>query len=403
MDNLKPLKGSLGVPAEGDRKYFARDKIVRKILRMLNQNENLLLSAPRRIGKSSILKYMQKHPQENQIILYIPVQSIDTSEEFFKSLFNELIKNEEIFNGVAGYLRKAKNVLKCYVSRISGFSMMSGEVKVGSDESINYYDECSRLFDSFEIKNKKIVVFVDEFPDALTNILARDRILAIKFLQKNRDLRMSFSQSHLQFVYTGSTGLKNIVKKLDKLDLINDIVEVHVPPLSYDEAKNLIYRLILGLKEENSEFEVENSVIKYILNKIRWKLPYYIQIVIHELFEYYEEKNLPINNDSVDFVLREIVKTKSAHSDYFENWKRRLKSTFQSSDYTFSIEILNSVAKNNVISRDEIYDLSVKNKVEDYRYVIDVLEHDGYLSEDNNEYGFNSILLKEWWYINVAT
>ena len=52
MSALTPLKSSLGQPAEGERKYFHRPAVVKKIQRQLNNNEHLLISAPRRIGKS---------------------------------------------------------------------------------------------------------------------------------------------------------------------------------------------------------------------------------------------------------------------------------------------------------------------------------------------------------------
>jgi hypothetical protein len=401
MDHLKPLKSSLGSPAEGEGKFFFREKIVRKILRQLNLGENLLLSAPRRIGKSSILKYIKQNPEPDQIILYIAVMSVDSSEEFFKKLFNELVKNEEIFSGIKGYLTRGTSTLRQYISRISGFSV-TGSLTVNQDDRIDYYQECQRLFEALAPEAKKIIIFLDELPDALNNILEKDKNLAKHFLQQNRDLRMSFSQTNVQFVYTGSTGLKNIVKKLDKLDLINDLVDIQIPPLNKDEATVLIKRLTLGFKQEFSEFAISDEVIDYILDKISWRLPYYMQIISHELFDHFDDHEQTITTDIVDHVLAQIIKSKSSHSDYFENWKRRLKSALPNQEYSFAIAVLNYIAKNNAIENAVFHDLAVKHQV-DAKYVLDVLEHDGYISEQNRQYGFNSFLLKEWWYINVAT
>jgi hypothetical protein len=402
MNDLQPLHSSLGAPAEGPNKFFLRDKIVKKIHRRLSLGENLLLSAPRRIGKSSILKHIKQNPQADQIILYIAVMSVDSSEEFFKKLFNELIKNEQIFAGLKGYFTRASNTLKKYASRISGFSI-AGKVTVDSQERINYYHECQQLFEVFVGQSKKIIVFIDELPDALTNIAVKDKTLAIRFLQQNRDLRMDYSHTGLQFIYTGSTGLKNIVKKLDKLDLVNDLADIKVPPLSKDEAKTLLLRLTLGFKQHNSDFDISDTVIDYILDKITWRLPYYMQIIAHELFEYFDEQEQTIETTTVDFILSEIVKSKSSHADYFENWKRRLKAPLEAKEYDFVIEILNYIAVNDHIEYAVFHDLAVKNSILDARYILDVLEHDGYISEQNTLYGFNSFLLKEWWYINVAT
>ena len=65
----------------------------------------------------------------------------------------------------------------------------------------------------------------------------------------NRDLRIEFNHINIQFIYSGSIGLANVVNKLKRLDLINDIVNIEVPPLNQSEAKELITRLDLGLRE----------------------------------------------------------------------------------------------------------------------------------------------------------
>ena len=399
MNDLRPLKSSLGQPAEGEKKYFPREKIVKKILRKLDAGENILISAPRRIGKSSILKHIARNQEDNQIIKYMIVQSVNSQEEFFKKLFNELIEDKEIFEGVNGYLKKATSTVKGYARRINGISLDG--ITINPDEVINYYEECIKLISSFKTY-KKIIIFIDEFPDAVNNILDNDEKLAINFLQKNREIREKFSNENLQFVYTGSTGLKNVVRKFKKLDLINDIKTIEVQPFSDDEARELLQRLVLGYQEEIEEFNINEETIEYILEKISWKLPYYMQIIVDELFEYYEDKEEEITNDTLDFVLSEIVKSKSTHSDYFENWRDRLSRAFKHEDYSFAIEVLNHISKNEYIDYAEFCDMSVKHEVEDHKYVLDVLEHDGYISEDDKKYGFNSILLKNWWFINVA-
>ena len=404
MSALTPLKSSLGQPAEGERKYFHRPAVVKKIQRQLNNNEHLLISAPRRIGKSSILKYLKNNPASGAINLYIAVQSVDSSDEFFKKLFNELIKNAAVFKSVEQYLQGIKQNLKNYITRITdvefSITKLSAKVTVGDSEPIDYYQECLAIFTALE-RHQRISIFFDEFPDVLTNI--RDKNLAIKFLQQHRDLREALSDKALNFVYTGSTGLKNAVKRLDRLDLINDFYEIKIPPLTTIEAFELLSRLALGYAEYNAYFTLTEKTKCYITEKISWKLPYYMQIICSELFEQYEDDGIELTETSVDAVLTAIVRSNSTHADYFENWKRRLRSSFLEREYPFAIEVLNYIAIHERITAAVFHDLSVKHQVDDHHYVLDVLIHDGYISEDRQQYGFNSVLLKEWWYINVAT
>jgi len=402
MEKLKPLKPIAGPPAEGKDRFFPRDNIIKRIRRKLKSGGHLLLSAPRRIGKTSILKHIEDNPQENQIIKYIIVQSVDTSEEFFKKLYNALLDDKEIFDGLNGYWKRTTSSAKRYASRITGFSI-EGSVEVGEEETINYYDECMLLIEHFDKKEKSIIIFIDEFPDAINNILVKNESLAIKFLQQNRDMRQSFSNTSLQFVYTGSTGLNNVVKKLNELDLINDVPSIPIAPFDTEEAKTLIKRLVLGFREDNETFNIDDKTIDYILKKIRWRLPYYMQIIVEELFEYYEVNEISLNASIVEEVISNIVKENSDHQNYFENWKRRLRTAFKNEEYDLAVAVLNYIAKNETIDYALFHDMSISYGVDDDRYVLDVLMHDGYISEKDKVYGFNSILLKEWWYINVAT
>ena len=69
------------------------------------------------------------------------------------------------------------------------------------------------------------------------------------------------------------------------------------------------------------------------------------------------------------------------------------------------MDVLNLTAINGVISYDEYNDLCVKHTVKkDRHYVLDILQFDGYLAEDeaSKSYGYNSVLLREWWKNNVA-
>ncbi len=402
---MEPLKSCTGGSAEGENRFFKRAKIIQKIRRKLANGEHLLISAPRRIGKTSILKHIRDTPEQNQIIKYLIVQSVESIEEFNKRLLDELIKDQQIFNGLDGFKQRAGATVKKHLSRVKTISQKG--VELNKDVTIDYYAELNELFDELKNHDKQIIVFIDEFPDAVTNIDKSDRRNAIKLLQQQREIREKYKNSQIQLVYTGSTGLKNVVKKLGDIHLVNNLVEIKVPPLRLPEAREFMQRLVLGKQQELDTFDVSDEVIAYTLKKIQWFLPYYIQIIVEELFDQHEEDESypppPITIETIDTLFKALIKSNSAHGDYFDHWKIRLKG-FEKRERQLAIEVLNLTADQGTISYEQYHDLAVKHAVIERQHVLEVLQNDGYLSGDENDqhYGFNSILLKEWWVNNVT-
>ena len=109
---MKPLYSCTGGSAEGKKHFFERSGITRKIRRKLRNRENLLIAAPRRIGKTSILKHIRDTPEDNQIVIYLIVQSVESIDEFNKKLFTTLIKNKQIYSIVSCYIKRGSTSLK---------------------------------------------------------------------------------------------------------------------------------------------------------------------------------------------------------------------------------------------------------------------------------------------------
>ena len=401
---MKPLKPKTGAPAEGEDYFFKREKIINKIYKALSNNENILISAPRRIGKSSILKFITQNPKPHQIIKYMIVQSAHSCDNFYKKVFNTLIADNEVFKLTESLLKKFSVAVKAYVSKIKGINFDG--VTISENQQLNYYELVSSLFKELSQHTKHIVLIFDEFPDVVNNIYDQDKSEAVKFLQQHREFREEYSSSSLLFIYTGSTGLKNVVRKMGEIHLINNIVDIKVTPFSRSEATELIKRLVLGRQESEATFVIGDEVIEYIVDQVTWLLPYYLQILIEEIHDIYLSKNTEITKQVIDDAISGILKYDSSYSDYFENWRSRLKTAFQDkADLKLATTILNKIAIDGILRKSQLHDLMVKHNDSDGKYVEDVLRFDGYISlnEENKCYGFNSFLLKQWWYINVAT
>lgn len=381
-------KTTVGQVARGD-KFFKRDSEIDKIINQIEKDSNILISAPRRVGKTSLMRYIQDNSQENYKIIYLDTESVNNENEFFKKLLNELIREFES-------LKKYTLLIKSILPRISGVGKDGITL---NDKELKYFSELSNFFNNLDLGNSKLIIMIDEYAQTVQNILndeGKDK--AINFLQLNRELRQNFLGKNVQFIYAGSIGLENVVSKIGRTSDINDLKSIKVNPLEEKEVKKLIEQIT-----KDSYLIFEDDVINYIIQRIEWLIPYYIQILIDEIDQSEDKRTseIIVTNETIDKAFDEMLE----HRNYYSHWHDRLKNS-KKNEYNFAKEILNFASENEKITSSEIFNISQKYNDDDFDYkeIMTELKYDGYLNNNENikEYKFNSPILRIWWYRNVA-
>lgn len=149
-------------------------------------------------------------------------------------------------------------------------------------------------------------------------------------------------------------------------------------------------------------FTVEEPLIEYMLEKIEWLIPFYIQLFIQEIDNIYiEDQPRKISKKLIDQAFNEMLD----HRNHFDHWQKRLRKHFKKNKYKFTEDLLNHIARKKSVHSNEIVNLAAKHNVqEDFKEVINALIYDGYINnnEDPEVYRFNSPILRTWWYKNVT-
>ena len=384
------FKTIVGPAAEGEY-YFARPTLDNHIWKYIDSGSNLLVSAPRRVGKTSFLKNLISNKKEGYLIKYHDTESINRSNEYFKriykSVLEELIASKKIWKSLID-IRKRDQIEKIGPGGI--------ELK-GVD--LDYFEELRHLIKKVDFEDK-LVFIMDEFSETVENIITDQGEEAGKnFLNQNRELRQdSEVNEKIQFIYCGSIGLGNITERIGAMKTINDLTDFTIPPFSEKEALELIEKVTVEPK-----LVFEEKAKQYLINRVYWLMPFYIQIILDEaetlLFQ--QENDLTLNEDLIERAIDEALKKRN----YFEHWHTRLRTSLKGKDYTFAKEVLNAASKSKSgISKTQIFDLSQKYEInEQYTIILRTLEYDGYISPDEKQvFIFNSPLLKIWWERNIA-
>ncbi|MEN0049534.1 MAG: hypothetical protein AAF806_20910 [Bacteroidota bacterium] len=385
------MKNVVGIPSRG-KDFFPRNKIISKIYRRLDAGSSVYLAAPRRVGKTSIMRFLEDNPQEHYHFIYITTESIHEVERYYERLIEEILESEAI-KQVSSKKASIANFVKEVFSKVQKvkFPFLDIEVK-GSIKQENFQAIFEELISKFEKIEDTLVIMVDEFPQTVENIRDRKgKEEAEKFLQLNRQQRQQAAQN-IRFIYTGSIGLPAVVKKLTSTKVINDLNVIEVPPLSVGEAVTLTTKLLGSYKVE---FEAET--IHYLLDTIKWLIPFHIQLAVQELIDVYEANEQPLKTTDVDKALDQLMNIRN--DIYFEHYYIRLKDSFPTESYQFAIALLDELAAKETLNKEQVAAIANTNQLQGYAAVIESLIYDGYIHFDEilKIYRFNSYILQRWW------
>ncbi|MFY0598491.1 MAG: hypothetical protein JXR03_02390 [Cyclobacteriaceae bacterium] len=380
---------TIGPSAEGDN-YYSRTYLDQKFWKLINNGAHILVSAPRRIGKTSFLKNVVHQGKKGFIVKYHITESINSSNEFFKRLYKSLLEELSTHKGLWKGLQST-------LKQNSITKLGTGGIEFGKSD-LDYFEEFKLLIIKIDL-SEKLIFIVDEFSETLENIITDHGEQAGKqFLHQNRELRQeSEINKKIQFVYSGSIGLGNIAERINSVKNINDVRNFTVPPLTKEEGMNLIKMLTT-----DEELDFAKEVKNYLLERIFWLIPYYLQIVLDEIENVLQQNGtLKVINENVDQAIDKALEVRI----YFEHWLTRLRTAIKGDHFSFAKETLNAISKSDKgLSVNEVFDLASKYGLqEDYGTIVRTLEYDGYIhANENKRYIFNSPLLRIWWERNIA-
>ena len=380
------ISNKIGPPVEGED-FFGREKEIRKANRLLDSNHSLLLSAPRRIGKSSLAKRLiEEKKQQGWKCVYIDLEET-TTEEGFLRLVIEAFKENGIWKQLAEGMSKG---LVSVLDRIEKISLGPVDLNIGKrEEQEDLYKNLKEL-----IKHDEDTFIVVDELTLFLGILNKSENGAEKvafILNWLRSLRQ-VSKTNVRWLFCGSVGLRNFTSAMNLGYTINDLMEFGLGELSREEAEGLLSGLC-----KSEDMIMSEELINYTLDKLHWNIPYFIQVIFSKLAEEYEDE---VTKESID-----IAYNKLCSENYLSTWSERL------SEYReFEVparQILKSLSTQPAgMERDAMLNILMTgqdaSKVEEIDYllskVLEMLENDGYILKMDSIRAFRSPLLRDYWF-----
>lgn len=350
---------------------------------------SLLLSAPRRVGKSSFSKKMLKLAEDNGWKgLYLDLQGISTEGEFVK-LFKEKLQEKNWWENVKSTV--GDKIIKL-IDTFEDIDVAGNKISITSNVWRNdTYGKIQQLIEC----TGEILIVIDELTIFLNHLLKQEngKEKVEFFLEWLRMFRQK-SGTKVYWIICSSVGIENFASMHQLSKHLNDIHPFPIGAFSEYEAKDFICRLDV---DEKVQFTDEN--VQYVLDKLAWHLPYFIQLLVEKINFLIYTQNIQLSNDTIDEAYNQLI-----IEDHFNTWDERLKEYYEFEDN--ARKILKLCALPTGASRDNLLAalLMKKGNMEKTEVILakllKMLKNDGYLLENNGKYTFRSPLLRDFWYNN---
>lgn len=373
MDNIINKVGSV---VEGNN-FFGRKKELKRAWELIEDGNSLILAAPRRVGKSSFAKKMIEISQsKNWKGFYVDLEKSKTETNFIKQFLIQL-KGES-------WLDKFS---------LENFKVSVSEIDISFD--IKKQSDIYQKIDKVLPHNEDTLIVIDELTVFLNNL--RDENSNIEniafFLNWLRGLRQT-SGTKIRWIFCSSISIESFANSHSLSYTLNDITSFPIDELKGNEPNMLLQALA-----QSKQLDFQEETIQYVLEKLSWKLPYFIQLLFKEIVDLIDEEK-EITTEIIDKAYHNSTSKSSIH---FNTWFERLNE--YADDKQHALVILKELSKIKAgKSRTSLHTLLYKS-VNDADKVDDILnrlllklENEGYVMMSEKKYVFRSPFLRDFWY-----
>ena len=369
---------------------------------------HMVLTAPRRTGKTSVMDYLRDHPEHGFSVVSINVQDLAHPADFFQVLLDTLHDAHPEF--VRDQLATGWGLVSGVLGRIDEVGIGGFKIALrrsDPDWRTNWRQHGDTLLAQARYTGVPILFIVDEFPDMLLNLSREDGGLLREFLAWFRTQRQNPAPSRdsIRWLIGGSVNLAGTLDALGLVDLINDLEDVSLPPLTRGDIKAFVKEMLSG-----RDVPVDDDVAQRIIRRLGRPIPLFMQMVTQDIYRLWKREQRRIVAADVDDVFDTMI-IGSAARTRLQHFRSRIRQYYADPKRSIAHALLGQVSMSGsglrratLLQETEraLADLGVTLAEHDRRQLFNQLmldlENDFYIVEvAEGIYDFASGVLKSWW------
>ena len=320
---------SYGTIVTGENFYDRKDDCSR-IVTTLSQGNNLVLFAPRRYGKTSLVfKAIEQLEEDGFTCIYFDFSPVYSLESFVNLYIHAIEKKQSNIQKLVQTISKfIKNIRPKMVFDTSG----NPEFGIEFSENIVSIETLSDVLDLPEKlaqSNKKTIVIFDEFQE-ITKFH--------KFEFENLLRSKTQQQQFVNYIFLGSkTHMLQDMFSNKSRAFYNSAFHMQLGTLPHEDTI-----LFLQQKFAQAGMLLDTETAQFIISQ-SGDIPYYIQLLAAEIWQFMITSHTVVTNEIVTICTNQVVALK--HDYYFELFdkqsvmqKQLLKALVYTNENIFSAD-----------------------------------------------------------------
>ncbi len=387
-----------------DEDFWFRDEFISVLWNSLEKH-NVLLVAPRRIGKTSVMYRLLDFPEDDWLVVHLNVEELRTPDEFLIDLLDAVNEHQP------DYFRKAFagswSFLKRVLSRIE--SVEASEIKVAlrksEDLSKSWRTRLDELMESVYRSGERTLFIIDELPDMLNAMRAGSRDECAGFLHWFRKTREQSLRKYVRWLVGGSVNLIATLDRNNTVNLINDLKVENLEPFTEEEVKRFVSAML-----ERYEVAFDRTVIPRMLDLLGSPIPFFLQMLTEELYRHWKRRKSSLSSEDVTNIFQKVLLGETAR-DKLQHYRSRIDVHYPEEDKEPARRMLNHLSRSdNSVMRENLFHIfrqcesrrtSARSGADldnAFQHLLLYLQSDFYIEGTaEGRYDFSSRLLKTWW------
>jgi uncharacterized protein len=396
MEMTMPIR--LGNKADGDD-FFDREREREDLWRHLEGN-HIVLSGPRRLGKTSLLQRLAEEAAAHGLVgRLVDVGGLDSTAVVIDAL-DRTVPDQTI----AGHLRTASKAAGDWLARVRKVDLklpggVGGGIEVQAPPEAAWSEAARRL--QGRLSAAPVLLLIDEVSVFLEKALAREPSDTVRLLSWLRAWRQE-SELACRFLFSGSIGLNALLARHGLTTYFNDCHDFRLGPFTEQAALAM-----LATECEREHWTLDPETLPHLCRRAGWLSPFYLNLLLDSALSAARDRRQETGTDErrllpgdVDDAYDRLLAVRSR----FVHWYLRLERDLAPPDLALTLRILGVIAtaedgltRRQLLSRLDRLEPDPDRRAARLDRAMMGLEEDGYLDASGPRIQFPSFLLRDYW------